>query len=839
MKKLFTLVFLCLFALSTFAQELGSFNAEFGTDGSFVFDPSSAHDFMEKILVQEDGKIITIGRARVDGSNYSVYVSRHNADGSLDETYGEGGIVYLKVVEDIYFNNAFDADFDENGNLYIAGCTFDMINNTAFVICLDENGSEKEDYGENGYAVTEYGGGVVYEAIDVDAQGRAVVAGYINDQILVRRYNAKGELDTTFGDEGSVIIKLDSSPYARSYAYDIKVLDNGKVVVAGCMTEDAGEGYYIFKSCVLRLKSNGDLDNTFGDGGTLLLYAGEYAKCATSISVQPDGKYIIAGNDELLLNTPEMPRCESYVTRVNTNGTVDKTFGDNGFVKFEPFEGDGCVNYCYTVETAPDGQIFGAIYSYNYSNKASRAYVFNLKVDGQLNEDFAGSGIVALPKYADDECEIEAQTVALKDNKNLLVGGYIYVDEADNSKLFISDINVDVNTLVAPVVTAETSGVSSVILRWESVEGAKAYVIYQEQELLDIITDTIVEMSGLEANTEYCFRVKAIDGNYESAMSNEACAKTLEIPIMSPIGVVATEMNASSIVLLWNSVENASSYNVYRNDVLIVNVTNTNYIDEGLQTGMEYCYNVTALRISDNDESEKSLSACVTISDDDTDEPEEPENPGGNEPADPENPGGDEPEEPENPGGDEPNDPENPGGDEPDEPEEPVAPATPKNVVAEALNSTTILLEWEAVKDADSYNVYQNGDLVDNVESVVYKAEDLEADTEYCFTVVAVSKTGKSAESDEACATTKPDAISELTSSFRLYPNPVNDKLYIETQTLTQTLTVEIYDVYGRQQSTVNGQQPMVIDVTNLNSGVYFVMIKTNEGVVTKRFVKQ
>ena len=36
----------------------------------------------------------------------------------------------------------------------------------------------------------------------------------------------------------------------------------------------------------------------------------------------------------------------------------------------------------------------------------------------------------------------------------------------------------------------------------------------------------------------------------------------------------------------------------------------------------------------------------------------------------------------------------------------------------------------------------------------------------------------------------------------------------------------------------VNGQQSTVIDVTSLNRGIYFVMIKTNEGVVTKRFIK-
>lgn len=447
MKKLFTLAFLCMFALNTFAQELGEFNTSFGTDGSFVFDPSSAHDFMEKILVQEDGKIITVGRARVDKKNYSIYVSRHNADGTLDETYGEGGIAYLKVNPLIYMNCAFDADFDEDGYLYIAGYTFDNVNNTAFVICLDENGFENVEYGDNGYAVTEYGGGVVYEAIDVDSKGRAVVAGYINDQILVTRYNAKGNLDKTFGEEGTVVYTFGEK--TNSNAFDVEVLDNGRILVAGFVIEDTGEGYYIFNSCVLRLKSNGDLDNTFGDGGTLLLYAGEYAEYAQSISVQPNGKYLIAGYDELWSDVPEMPRYESYVTRVNTNGTIDETFGDNGFVKIEPFEGDGCVNYCRSILSAADGQIFGSLYSYNFSNSASRAYVFNLDVDGKFKEDFAGSGVMALPKYADDESEIRAQTVALKDNKNLLVGGFVAVDDADNLKLFISDINVDVKELMA------------------------------------------------------------------------------------------------------------------------------------------------------------------------------------------------------------------------------------------------------------------------------------------------------------------------------------------------------------------------------------------------------
>ena len=79
------------------------------------------------------------------------------------------------------------------------------------------------------------------------------------------------------------------------------------------------------------------------------------------------------------------------------------------------------------------------------------------------------------------------------------------------------------------------------------------------------------------------------------------------------------------------------------------------------------------------------------------------------------------------------------------------------------------------------------------------------------------------------------DGVEELTS-FRIYPNPVNDRLYIKAE--VEIEEVVVYDIYGRQQSTVNSQQS-IVDVSELNSGIYFVRIKTVDEVVTKRFIKQ
>ena len=80
------------------------------------------------------------------------------------------------------------------------------------------------------------------------------------------------------------------------------------------------------------------------------------------------------------------------------------------------------------------------------------------------------------------------------------------------------------------------------------------------------------------------------------------------------------------------------------------------------------------------------------------------------------------------------------------------------------------------------------------------------------------------------------EGVEEISSSFCIYPNPVNDVLYINAE--TEIEEVSVYDVYGRQQSTVNGQQS-TIDVSRLNTGIYFVRIKTNDEVVTRRFIKK
>ena len=526
MKKLFTLALACILAFASFAQEPGEIDTNFGTDGVYVFHPSKVDafgyfDYVYKVLVQEDGKILTIGESRTDKYNYAIYISRHNTDGTLDETYGEGGIVFLKVSDLIYKNCPYDAVL-KDGMLYIAGYAFNGLN-AGFVLCLDENGFENENFGDKGWIVTEQEqNGYVFEGIDIDSKGRCVVVGYYQDEVIVRRYNAKGKPDMTFGEDGVAYIELDSDPNTHSYAYDVKVLDNGKIILCGDKRAAGEDGMFIW-SYMMRLKSNGDVDDSFGENGVVYLWTGEYAEFALSIAVQPNGKYIVGGHDELWSDTPELPRYESFVTRVNTDGTIDETFGEEGYVKVEPFQGDGCVNYSYSILAASDGQIFGTVYSRNISEELYRGYVYNLTEDGQFNENFAGSGIVPLPKVYEEQDEINTYSIALQGNDKIIVAGYAAYDDpaeagsGDYTKIYLARINVDVEgedietTLAEVNVDANATSPNTIVATFTPNENTTEYHvgIYTQKEYDESVSELVEALKAdgkpLTGNQEITF----------------------------------------------------------------------------------------------------------------------------------------------------------------------------------------------------------------------------------------------------------------------------------------------------------------------------------------------
>ena len=335
--------------------------------------------------------------------------------------------------------------------------------------------------------------------------------------------------------------------------------------------------------------------------------------------------------------------------------------------------------------------------------------------------------------------------------------------------------------------TAEVTGPTTVVLKWEAAENALGYNIYEivsgNAEYIDMAEGTTYTVTGLTPNTPYFFAVTAVRNEQESERTENVYAMTNDLVPGAPSNLVVTTMDATSIGLTWVAGENATGYNIYRDGVKVGDATGLLYVDRDLTPGTYYCYTVKGVRGTVESEKE-SNQACATTAG-----------------------------------------------------TKPVPPVAPSSLKAEVVNETSIKLTWNAIGNAITYNVYQDGEMIATVELPSYTVEGLEKSTEYCFTVTAVNQAGESEKSDEVCMTLG-EGVEEFASSFNIYPNPVSDKLYIETE--VEIEEVSIFDIYGRRQElSAISCQPSAIDVSNLNSGVYFVKVVTENGEVVKRFVKK
>ena len=371
---------------------------------------------------------------------------------------------------------------------------------------------------------------------------------------------------------------------------------------------------------------------------------------------------------------------------------------------------------------------------------------------------------------------------------------FIIKSVAGEEESFASEaVVVRTNDLVVGVptnLTAQTTGSSTVVLTWTAAENALAYNIYEiatgNAVKIGTANTTTYTVIGLAPNTPYFFAVSAVRNEQESERTATVSAVTDDLVPGAPSNLVATTMGLTSIGLTWEAGENATGYNVYRDGTLIGNSTGLLYVDRDLVQGTQYCYTVKGVRGTVESE-ESSNQACATT--DGT---------------------------------------------------KPVPPVAPKNLTVVPASATSVKLVWGAVGNALTYNVYQGEEMIATTELPSYTVEGLDADTEYCFTVTAVNEVGESEESAEACGKTKTDGIEELSSSLNVYPNPVSDKLYIEAE--VEIEEVVVYDVYGRVQNLSNSETQQLrnsIDVTDLNSGVYFVKVVTENGEVVKRFIKK
>ena len=299
----------------------------------------------------------------------------------------------------------------------------------------------------------------------------------------------------------------------------------------------------------------------------------------------------------------------------------------------------------------------------------------------------------------------------------------------------------------------------------------------------DLLVDNVVltERAGVYEAGDY-YLVAAAKEAFSVEMVLEDYNGSGEEPVIiaAPTNLVATALSDVQIELSWDAVEGAVEYGVYIEGEYIGPTTYLGAVVNGFEANTTFCFTVTAFDAEGN-ESAHSNEACATTLDAPSD-----------------------------------------------------VPATPTNLAIEVLSDTELRLTWDAVDGATSYNVYAYGQLLGDVINNAVKLIDLDPTMEYCFTVSAVNSVGESAQSDEECALD----VEELTATFNIYPNPVNDVLFIENGNNIEE--VSIYTITGvmvyNEQCVSNNVQ---VNVSELEGGIYIIKVRTENNEVINRFVKK
>ncbi|WP_426362260.1 calcium-binding protein [Streptomyces sp. E-08] len=362
------------FALARYTTA-GALDPGFSGDGITTSDfGGGAHSANAVAIQPSDGKIVVAGTTEViaeEGGGCCFFsVARYNTDGSLDSGFGDGGLVRV----DEFGGSADGADVavQSDGRIVAAG---KGAGGGFALVRLDTNGNLDPSLGGDGAVVAGFtptspqDAGGTARSVALQPDGKIVSVGYVGNtafDIGVARYNSNGTLDTTFSGDGMVTADFGGTEFGNAVA----VQPDGKILAAG----SGGSGY-----ALLRYNANGTPDAGFGTGGRTSVASPGDGGLAYAMALQQDGRIVLAGRAD----DPNSSEANDFgLVRFQTNGTVDTSFGGDGFV----VTGFNDFDEARGVLVQPDGKVVAAGYGAGFQFALAR---------------YEGGGTPPPPPYAD------------------------------------------------------------------------------------------------------------------------------------------------------------------------------------------------------------------------------------------------------------------------------------------------------------------------------------------------------------------------------------------------------------------------------------------------------
>lgn len=290
-------------------------------------------------VVQSNGATVIAGTAGTAGSE-TFAVTRYNADGSLDTTFGDSGVTDTSFGGD---DQASAEALLPNGDILVAGTDTTGLNG-------QPAGSQfaLAEYTSAGVLDTSFGSGTgqvltsfsttggtlsndVAHGLTVAPNGTIYVVGSTDanasgTDFAIAAFNADGSPATAFGTSGKATLNFQGGDDS---ANAVTVQSNGQLIVAGS-SQNPSSG--VTSIALARLLPDGALDTRFGTKGKVITSIGGVDDEATSVALQPKGQIVVGGESASGSFAAGTLASNFAVLRYTSTGKLDHSFDRKGFI---------------------------------------------------------------------------------------------------------------------------------------------------------------------------------------------------------------------------------------------------------------------------------------------------------------------------------------------------------------------------------------------------------------------------------------------------------------------------------------------------------------------------
>ena len=299
------------------AASAGELDSSFGVDGRVAIEIGTHGDRAQAIAIQPDGKIL-LGGSSTDGDSLGCSLIRLLDDGSPDPSFNGDGTLLLDLSSGD--DEILAMGLSTDGQILAGGYSNNGEDRDFALLRFNTDGSLDSDFGNQGKVITSVGNSDdEITALVVDDSGSVLVAGTAAGTkgrvIVLARYLADGNPDTTFADQGSSLIGIGRDVLAQGMVVD----PDGRIIISGSYTDGDTT-----RMMLAGFTPDGLVDDGFGEKGVAVtLYTRQISE-GYGIFQEQNGAIFVAGSVG-----PEGERAAALF-RFTAQGSPDGSFGEDG-----------------------------------------------------------------------------------------------------------------------------------------------------------------------------------------------------------------------------------------------------------------------------------------------------------------------------------------------------------------------------------------------------------------------------------------------------------------------------------------------------------------------------